>query len=101
MDALKASEETKLREQFDELIITTEAYLGSVLQQITKNLQIDPIPETVIILADSELMHLPLEALPTFRLADIKSVSRDFSLQIFFHRIKVELGKLRAIFYHI
>ena len=47
----------------------------------------DSVAETIVLLADSDLLQLPLEALPIFRHPEIKSVSRDFSLQTFSHRI--------------
>ncbi|XP_075791336.1 cilia- and flagella-associated protein 46 isoform X2 [Pelodiscus sinensis] len=46
--------------------------------------------DCVILLADSLLMELPLEALSIFQEEVISSVSRDFSLQILYNRIHVE-----------
>uniref|UniRef100_K7FTF6 Uncharacterized protein n=1 Tax=Pelodiscus sinensis TaxID=13735 RepID=K7FTF6_PELSI len=46
--------------------------------------------DCVILLADSLLMELPLEALSIFQEEVISSVSRDFSLQILYSRIHVE-----------
>ena len=41
----------------------------------------------LVILADKELLRLPLEAIPFFRSANVSSISRDFSLQILRHRL--------------
>ncbi len=46
--------------------------------------------ECVIILADLDLLQLPLEALECFKSNNIFSLSRDFSLQIFYHRFHQE-----------
>ena len=43
---------------------------------------------TVILLADFDLLQMPLEALSLLKMDCVKSVARDFSLQMFFHRIK-------------
>jgi len=37
-------------------------------------------------LADPDLLELPLEALKVFQVDNIASLSRDFSLQMFYHR---------------
>ena len=42
---------------------------------------------TVVLLADSSLLQLPLEALSFLHTDNISSVTRDFSLQMFHHRI--------------
>ena len=41
----------------------------------------------MVILADSDLLKLPLEAMAIFKQDNISSVSRDFSLQMLYHRI--------------
>lgn len=41
----------------------------------------------LVILADKELLRLPLEAVSFFRSANVSSISRDFSLQILRHRL--------------
>lgn len=49
----------------------------------------DPPPppqEYAILLVDPELMELPLEALKVFQVESIISLTRDFSLQLFYHR---------------
>ena len=50
-----------------------------------------PPQEYAIILADPELMELPLEAAKAFSAESIVSLSRDFSLQLFYHRYHQEL----------
>lgn len=44
----------------------------------------------VIILADQHLLELPLEALELFRSDNVDSISRDISLQMFYHRYHVD-----------
>ena len=41
----------------------------------------------VVLLADFDLLRLPLESLDFLQCDAVKSVSRDFSLQILYHRI--------------
>jgi len=43
--------------------------------------------ETVVILADADLLQLPLEAVASLRADVIDSVSRDISLQLLYHRL--------------
>jgi len=43
--------------------------------------------ETVVILADADLLELPLEAVASLRADVIDSVSRDISLQLLYHRL--------------
>lgn len=40
-----------------------------------------------MILADNDLLKLPLEAMKIFKQDNIASVSRDFSVQLLYHRI--------------
>ena len=42
---------------------------------------------TVVLLADSSLLQLPLEALSFLHADNIHSVARDFSLQMLYYRI--------------
>ena len=42
---------------------------------------------TVVILADADLLQLPLEAVASLRADVIDSVSRDISLQLLYHRL--------------
>jgi len=43
--------------------------------------------ETVVILADADLLELPLEAITSLRADVIDSISRDISLQLLYHRL--------------
>ena len=47
-------------------------------------------PECFIILCDSAAFPLPLEALPYLQTDTLSSVSRDFSLQLFCKRLRIE-----------
>ena len=56
----------------------------------------DPPPpqEYLVILADPELLKLPLEALNALQADKFISLSRDVSLQMLYHRTHIEpLGK--------
>ena len=48
---------------------------------------------TVVLLADSKLLQLPLEALKFLQVDNVCSVARDFSLQMFYYRITKFLPK--------
>ena len=67
---------------------TLEAYLSPLLNLIDRALAVDPVPQTIVILADHDLLEFPLECLSVFRNSDVTSVSRDFSLQFFYQRFK-------------
>ncbi len=43
---------------------------------------------SVVVLADTLLLRLPLEALELFQTRNVQSVTRDFSLQILSHRLE-------------
>jgi len=43
--------------------------------------------ESVVLLADADLLELPLEAVASLRANVIDSVSRDISLQLLYHRL--------------
>lgn len=47
----------------------------------------EAMSESVVLLADEWLLQLPLEALKTFAVPQITSISRDFSLQFHYHRV--------------
>ena len=47
----------------------------------------ESVSESVVLLADEWLLQLPLEALKTFAVPQITSISRDFSLQFHYHRV--------------
>ena len=55
---------------------------------------------TVILLADFDLLQMPLEALSLLKMDCVKSVARDFSLQMLYHRMKKFIvqdeGKMRG-----
>lgn len=54
----------------------------------------------MILLGDTWLMELPLEALRIFKAEGISSVSRDFSLQILYNRMHMaESGTIRHSLY--
>jgi len=46
--------------------------------------------ETVVILADADLLQLPLEAIASLRADVVDSVSRDISLQMLYHRLTTQ-----------
>ena len=48
--------------------------------------------ECVILLADADLMQLPLESLSSLQADGIAALSRDFSLQFLYHRMRQGLG---------
>ncbi|XP_065072026.1 cilia- and flagella-associated protein 46-like isoform X1 [Rhopilema esculentum] len=81
------NEEKQLQTRFDEMVVAMEAYCGTIIPQLQESLTQEPAVERLVILADADLHKLPLEALPVFANSDIRSISRDFSLQIFHHRI--------------
>ncbi|XP_052228420.1 cilia- and flagella-associated protein 46-like isoform X3 [Dreissena polymorpha] len=99
-------EEHLLQDEFRDLVMSLEMYLKPLTQQLDGVLlppttspststtdkagrepKEPPAPpqEYAILLADPDLMELPLEALKIFQ-ADFVSLSRDFSLQLFYHR---------------
>ncbi|XP_052771669.1 cilia- and flagella-associated protein 46-like isoform X4 [Mya arenaria] len=100
-------EERQLQDEFRDLVASLESYLKPITQQL-EGVLVPPIgspststtekpgrepkepppppQEYVIILADSDLLQLPLEALRVFQADPIVSLSRDFSLQMFHHR---------------
>lgn len=82
------AEKEKTRIAFESLMTTLEAYLSPLLTIIQNALLVDPIPQTVIILADDDLLEFPLECLTVFHMKEITTVARDFSLQFFYHRFK-------------
>jgi len=47
----------------------------------------EPAGETVVLLADADLLELPLEAVAALRAEVVDSVSRDISLQLLYHRL--------------
>lgn len=79
----------QLLNMFDECLVEFQEVCKSspVTSQSLLFCRQEPVADTVVILADQYLLQLPLEALPLFQHADIKSVTRDFSLQVFCHRL--------------
>lgn len=62
----------------------------------------EAVSESVVLLADEWLLQLPLEALKTFAVPQITSISRDFSLQFHYHRVHpAERSGNRYIYEHI
>ncbi|XP_056005172.1 cilia- and flagella-associated protein 46-like isoform X7 [Ostrea edulis] len=96
-------EEARLQEEFRKLLKDMEAYLKPLTSQLmgiltppvvtptstgkdNKGQPDTPPQEYVILLVDSMLMHMPLEALEFLQVENITSMSRDFSLSLFHHR---------------
>lgn len=93
-----------MQDTFMDLIKSMENYLAPVLEPLTAALQtvISMQPSSVnahtkehreflVLLADADLLELPLEALSYFRkYAEILSLSREISLQMFYHRLQPE-----------
>ncbi|XP_076434592.1 cilia- and flagella-associated protein 46-like isoform X2 [Babylonia areolata] len=105
-------EEQMLEEEFRELVAAMETYLKPVMAAVDTALRATYSPvgstgnitkdshkdkdkdkdkdagnECVILLADADLLELPLEALSCLQADGITSLSRDFSLQFLYHRI--------------
>ncbi|XP_053406399.1 cilia- and flagella-associated protein 46-like [Mercenaria mercenaria] len=100
-------EERHLQDEFRDLVMAIEMYLKPITAQFD-GILVPPVPspstsvtekpgrepkepppppqEYAILLADPELMELPLEALKVFQVENIISLTRDFSLQLFYHR---------------
>ncbi len=53
---------------------------------------------SVVVLADTHLLSLPLETLPLLKRENIGSVSRDFSLQMLQHRMSKNLRETSGEF---
>ena len=93
-----------MQDTFMNLIKSVENYLAPILEPLTAALQtIIPIQassvnthtkeqrEFLIVLADADLLELPLEALSYFRqFVEILSLSREISLQMLYHRLQAE-----------
>ncbi len=89
-----------------DVIAGTEAYLSKVMPIMVKAIRYVCTPRillmvllncsreksdkelTIVVLADTLLLQLPLEALEIFHAKNIQSVARDFSLQILYHRLE-------------
>ncbi|KAF5902114.1 cilia- and flagella-associated protein 46 isoform X3, partial [Clarias magur] len=114
---LKHTTEQELRERFQAVVKGMDDYLHPVISQFdfscfsqcSQSLLIDEaarsrdkkeeaatdkaLPEhgeSVVVLADSVLLELPLEALAVLQGPGISSISRDFSLQVFYTRLQMD-----------
>ncbi|KAM9477000.1 cilia- and flagella-associated protein 46 [Clarias gariepinus] len=114
---LKQTTEQELREHFQAVVKGMDDYLHPVISQFdfscfsqcSQSLIIDEaarpkdkkegaatdkaLPEhgeSVVVLADSLLLELPLEALAVLQGPGISSISRDFSLQVFYTRLYMD-----------
>ncbi|KAM8806051.1 cilia- and flagella-associated protein 46 [Eudromia elegans] len=80
--------------------VSTESGKMKVKDKDTKRTEIQGTPMElglcVVLLADTLLMELPLEALSIFREEGVCSVSRDFSLQILYNRVCVDESEIEA-----
>ncbi|XP_019625811.1 PREDICTED: cilia- and flagella-associated protein 46-like isoform X2 [Branchiostoma belcheri] len=82
-------EEWKLQERFLELVGQMEDYLKPIISQFDAIFS-QTQDDYILLLADQWLMQLPLEALNILQNTGISSLSRDFSLQMLYHRIHRE-----------
>lgn len=71
---------------FDSKGVFQRVVLGTVTNT-SAFLSPEAVSESVVVLADEWLLQLPLEALKTFAVPQITSISRDFSLQFHYHRV--------------
>ncbi|XP_035982462.1 cilia- and flagella-associated protein 46 [Fundulus heteroclitus] len=105
----EATRDAELKLHFRELVEKMENYLNPLLSQFdfsfircqaemskSKIKEEQCVSDKVelgdqlVVLADRKLLELPLEALPLLRQEGLTSVSRDFSLQLFFSRLSRE-----------
>ena len=56
-----------------------------------------PPNEYVVLLADSMLMHMPLEALEFLQVENVTAMCRDFSLSVFHHRFYKDEATGRSV----
>jgi hypothetical protein len=96
--------EEVLQESFANILAELHDYLRPICDMVTSVLcppapstpapnphREPPAPqETVVVLADKYLLQLPLESLDCLRLDCVNALSRDISLQMLYHRIRVE-----------
>jgi hypothetical protein len=82
--------EHAMSQQLGRIRAAMDDYLSPALDPISLALQEEKTGEglTVVLLADPDLLELPLEALSLLQLDCIKAIARDFSLQMHCHRIK-------------
>lgn len=53
----------------------------------------ESMSDTIVLLADDNLLLLPLESLSVFLTPRVTSLTRDFSLQFLYHRLHQSEGK--------
>jgi len=87
VDSSLAEKESQLESHFKDVVAAVEAYLDPILTKLHPALNPETVSESVVLLADEWLLQLPLEALKTFAVPQITSISRDFSLQFHYHRV--------------
>lgn len=87
IDSSLFEKESQLESHFRDVVAAVEAYLDPILTKLHPALNPDAVSESVVLLADEWLLQLPLEALKTFAVPQITSISRDFSLQFHYHRV--------------
>ncbi|XP_025093435.1 cilia- and flagella-associated protein 46-like isoform X2 [Pomacea canaliculata] len=84
-------ESQHLEEDFQNLVNDMENYLRPVIAAVDAALSLtsskDASNECFILLPDADLLELPLEALSCLQADGIDSLTRDFSLQMFYHRM--------------
>ncbi|XP_064381874.1 cilia- and flagella-associated protein 46-like [Halichondria panicea] len=73
-----------------DVVAATEAYLSQVMRLMADAFRREKIDRDicVVVLADTHLLRLPLEAMEIFQAKNIRSVTRDFSLQVLCHRLE-------------
>ncbi|XP_028390807.1 LOW QUALITY PROTEIN: cilia- and flagella-associated protein 46-like [Dendronephthya gigantea] len=85
-DSSVLNNEERLQKQYLSLVSALESYLSPVMEQLLPALDEKLLPETVVILADENLLRLPLESLSVFKSSQVQCLARDLSLQMHFHR---------------
>lgn len=79
---------------FETLVVAMETYFGSLFEDLGTIL-LNQEHNMVVLLCDEHLLKLPLEAMKIFHAPGIKSLSRDFSFQMFYYRYKQrDLGNI-------
>lgn len=83
-----SSDVETIRNKF--LISDNSSQLDAASAPVGKDLSAASPEEYIVLLADRWLLEMPLEALALISSPDFSSVSRDFSLQMIYHRIHRE-----------
>ncbi|CAI7993288.1 Cilia- and flagella-associated protein 46, partial [Geodia barretti] len=90
--------DSTVNHQFSSIKEAMDNYLTPALEPIsTALLEKSDQGLTVVLLADFDLLQLPLEAMSLLQSQCVKSVSRDFSLQMQYHRIQKFLVEDEAV----